>query len=340
MLKFIIILLFGLGILAQCEPKTKVENKINGLSFVASRDTIQQKHIEPVLKIHANWVSVMPFGFMERLDSSKLHYNHEKQWYGERLEGVKQSIMMMHKNSIKVMLKPQIWIGNGDFTGHIKMSKEKDWESFEQQYRAMILDFAKLAEMTNTEMFCIGTELNNFVKSRPDFWFELVSAVREVYSGKLTYAENWDKMEKVAFWSELDFIGIDAYFPISEAQTPDLEAVKTRWTALNISLQSLNKAHNRPILFTEFGYRSLDYAGKEPWNSERVEGQVNQEAQAILLKGLFESVWDKDWFAGGFLWKWFHEPGQYAAWQKNRFAVNGKLAETIVKENFHSFKTE
>ncbi len=323
--------------LTQCKPQSEMLNKINGLSFVASRDTLQQKHIKPVLKMQANWVSIMPFGFMERLDSPQLLYNHPKQWYGERIEGTEQSIQMMNKNGIKVMLKPQIWIGHGDFTGHILMTTEEDWQVFEDQYKKMMLAFAEVAEEMNVDIFCIGTELNSFVQSRPKFWTDLILSVKQIYSGQLTYAENWDKIEQVPFWSELNLIGVDAYFPISDEKTPKLDEVKSRWEVLNLQLKSLSEVHERPILFTEFGYRSIDFAGKEPWDSKRVDGQINEEAQAILLQGLIESLWDKSWFAGGFLWKWFHEPEKYKDWQENRFSVYGKEGQNIIEEYYKNF---
>ena len=331
-LKFIIILLYSLGILTQCKPQSEIVNKINGLSFVASRDTIQQSHVEPVLKMHANWVSIMPFGFMKNINSPELHYNHPRQWYGERMAGVRQSIAMMHKYGIKVMLKPQIWIGNGDFTGNISMISEEDWQAYEEQYKKMILDYAEVAEGTNAEIFCLGTELNAFVEERPNFWEDLNLSVQEVYSGQFTYAENWDNIDNVPFWSDLDFIGVDAYFPISEQKMPNLADVKNRWEILNRQLKLLSEAHQQPILFTEFGYRSIDFAGKEPWDSRRIEGQINEDAQAVLLQAVFESVWGKDWFAGGFLWKWFHAPEKYKNWQNNRFSVYGKRAQKIVSD--------
>jgi hypothetical protein len=43
--------------------------------------------------------------------------------------------------------------------------------------------------------------------------------IRKIYTGKLTYAANWDDFDKVPFWKELDYIGIDAYFPLSDAAT-------------------------------------------------------------------------------------------------------------------------
>jgi hypothetical protein len=336
----LLIFMFISSLCIQCHSQQGFQTKINGVSFVASRDTIQQKHIDPVLKVNANWTSIMPFAFMKSIDASKLYFNNQNQWYGEREEGVKQSIEMMHKNNIKVMLKPQIWIGGGDFTGFIKMKSEEDWKIFEKQYAEMIIFYAEIAEKTKSEMYCIGTELNSFVSTRPEFWKDLISEVKKVYKGKLTYAENWDKIESVEFWDALDFIGVDAYFPISEEQTPQLEQVKEKWLTLNTRLQTLSDKNEIPILFTEYGYRSLDYAGKEPWNSERLEGQINEEAQAVLLKGMFESTWNKPWFAGGFLWKWFHDPQKLSDRQANRFCVHGKPAERLVMDYYKRYKGE
>lgn len=337
-LNFIIILLLSPVILNKCEPQPNISKKINALSFVASNDTINQTHIEPVLSMNANWVSVMPFGFMKTLDSPKLYYNHTEQWYGERTEGVKQSIEMMHKNKIKVMLKPQIWIGRGDFTGEINFQTEAEWEEFQKQYKAMLLEFAIIAEETNTEMLCIGTELNSFVSQRPEFWKDLIKSLKEIYSGKLTYAENWDKISKVPFWPSLDYIGVDAYFPISNEETPKLENVIKRWDEIKKDLKNLSYKNQKPILFTEFGYRSINHAGKAPWNSDRVEGQVNEVAQSVLLTGLIDSIWHEEWFVGGFLWKWFHAPDLNKARQENRFSVYGKQAQKVVSDAYDKYK--
>jgi hypothetical protein len=123
------------------------------------------------------------------------------------------------KGNIQIMLKPQIWIRKGAFTGHIKMSTAEDWVLFENQYRCFILRFARLAQELNIPLFCIGTELKVFVRARPAFWKALIEEIRAVYKGKLTYAANWDEYEETFFWDALDFIGIDAYFPCQRRET-------------------------------------------------------------------------------------------------------------------------
>jgi hypothetical protein len=58
---------------------------------------------------------------------------------------------------------------------------------------------------------------------------DLIKKVRAVYSGKLTYAENWDCIDKVLFWDQLDYIGVDAYFPISKKKKQKMKEIRAGW---------------------------------------------------------------------------------------------------------------
>jgi hypothetical protein len=51
-----------------------------------------------------------------------------------------------------------------------------------------------------------------------------------------------------------------------------------------------------------------------------------------------ESVWDREWYAGGFLWKWFHDPKSLSGRQKNRFCVHGKEAEKLVMRSYEKYR--
>ena len=321
-------------ILIGCSATPSVRQKIDGVSFVASGDTLVQKDINPVLSVGANHVAIMPFGFVRDLDHPQLFFNSERQWYGERYEGAKQYIEALHKNGIKVMLKPHIWIGRGSFTGDMQMQSEADWRTFETSYREFVMLYAQLAQETGVELYCLGTELYTFVKERPQFWNSLIAEVREIYSGKLTYAENWDKVDTVNFWGKLDYIGADAYYPVSDLITPGIEQARAGWQPHKELLAGLSRKYNKPVLFTEFGYRSADYAGKEPWVSDRHDGKMNAVAQANLYEALFEEFWKEPWFAGGFVWKWFHNHERASLEENNRFTPQGKAAEAVLKKWF------
>ena len=294
-----------LVLLSSCEAQNTSE-KINGISLVASREKISANDIQPIKKVNANTVALMPFGFMEGLDSPKLYFNLERQWWGEREEGIKASIELLRKDSLEIMLKPQIWIRNGEFTGDVKMNSEEDWQSFEKQYEEFIFLYAKIAESEKVEILCIGTELYEFVNARPEFWEKLISDLRKVYSGKLTYAENWDKMDKVEIWKDLDYVGVDAYFPLNVERSPDVDQLREGWQPFKNSLQIISETSGKPILFTEYGYRNIDFAAKTPWDSSRELKDLNNQLQADALKALYQEFWEEDWFAGGFLWKWHH----------------------------------
>jgi ppGpp synthetase/RelA/SpoT-type nucleotidyltranferase len=311
--------------------------KINGVSFVASREKVDQNHIEEILKIHANHAAVMPFGFIREINSPDIIFDTERQWYGETKSGARQYIQMLHKNGVKVMLKPQIWIWRGEFTGTLKMQSEEDWKSLETSYENFIMAYTQLAEETNTELLCIGTELEQFVKNRPEFWKELIKKVRSVYNGKLTYAANWDEYPRTTFWEDLDFIGIDAYFPLSEERTPTVDQLREAWQKHKNKMMSFSKEKGKSVIFTEYGYRSMDFTAKKPWLVDRNEENVNLVGQVNAKKAIFEEFWGEDWFEGGYVWKWFIQHDKAGGGNDNRFTPQNKPAQEVIKVFYSTY---
>jgi len=222
---FKIVLLFVL--FQSCEGQQ--QKKINGLSLVSSREAIDQSHIQPIINVHANHVAIIPFGFIRDLAHPEVRFNTDKQWFGETKDGVKQYVKELRKEKVKIMLKPQIWVWRGEYTGFIEMENEDDWKVLETTYTAYILEFAKLATTLKADIFCIGTELEKFVKNRPEYWQGLIKKIKTIYKGELTYAANWDEFKQTPFWNKLNFIGVNAYFPVSDVKTPTVEACREGW---------------------------------------------------------------------------------------------------------------
>lgn len=311
--------------------------KINGISFVGGPKPINKTHITPVEKVNANWVAIMPFAFMQKKDTSALVFNVDRQWWGERKEGVSKTIELFNNKGFKIMLKPQIWIWRGVFTGTISMPSDKEWITFEKNYENYILEFAKLAEEHKVALFCIGTELEIFVKERPEFWNSLINKIKKVYSGKLTYAENWDCFNQVPFLHKLDYIGIDAYFPLSSSKTPTKQELITAWQPYKKLIKAVSDSLKKPILFTEYGYRSVDYTAKKPWDFSRENNQVNATAQVNALSALYDVFWSETWFAGGFLWKWFDGYRTINPTKDSRFTPQNKPAEDLIKQVYRRY---
>ncbi|MBC2844370.1 glycoside hydrolase family 113 [Winogradskyella flava] len=315
----------------------KVEKeKINGVSFVAAPDKVNQSHVAPVVKVNANYAAIMPFGFIKNLEHPDIVHNTDRQWFGETRAGAKQYIEELRKKNIKVMIKPQIWVWRGEFTGKIMMTSEDNWKALEDSYSSFILEYTRLAKEVKAEILCIGTELELFVKYRPEYWTGLIQKIRTVYQGKLTYAANWDEFRRTPFWSQLDYIGVDAYFPVSDAQTPSFEDCIEGWKKHKPIISKMAEDYKKPILFTEYGYRSVDYSGREPWVSSRSMKEVNLEAQVNTTKALYETFWKEDWFAGGFVWKWFIKHDKSGGEDNPMFTPQNKPVEEVIRTYYKS----
>lgn len=327
------------GILNSCsslsseKPYRYAGAKINGVSFVAPRDSLADTTYLPVKQINAEWVALMPYGFTEGGTPNFVYgKNNQWKWWGESPRGVAHCVQMAHAKGLKVMLKPHMWIGHGTFTGHFDLTTEEEWKTFEEGYGKYLLEFARIADTTNVDLYCIGTEMQTFVKKRPQFWFKIIQDIRKIYKGQLTYAENWDSYQEVPFWKELDFVGIDAYFPLSEAQSPSVAELKKGWQKHLKAMGNFSSKMQKPVLFTEFGYTSSDYATRRPWETDRQQ-PANEALQARAYEALFEEAWSEEWMAGGFVWKWFPDlRGQTRA--RDPFSPQNKPAQAVLGQYY------
>ena len=281
---------------------------IKGVSIVAPVNRIDSTALQPIVDINANSIVVMPYAFFSP-ENPVVKYNHKGQWWGESGDGVISCIELAHKNNLAVMLKPHLWIKNGMYTGAFMLKTDNDWKLWEDSYRNYILYFVNIADSMKAEMFCIGVELGNAVKERPHFWISLIDTIKKIYNGKLTYAANWDDYQNFPFWEKLDYIGIDAYFPLKKEATPNINSLKKEWEKYNDDLEKISNKKNRKVLFTEYGYRNVDYNAAEPWKEN--EGKQNDEAQSNAYEALYQNFSGKKWFAGGFVWKWYVDEGNH-----------------------------
>lgn len=316
---------------SQAEVSVAVADKIKGVSFVAPPKKIDQGAIRPVAEVRANYMSVIPYSFCP-VDSPALLYNAQFQWWGERTVGVIRTIELAHEQGIEVMLKPQIWLRHGTYTGTLEFENDEKWARWEKDFRSYILHFANIADSMNVPLFCIGTELKLSIAQRPQFWTKLIEEVREIYSGKITYAANWDDYKEVPFWSSLDYIGVDAYFPLSDDKKPKLDDISKEWEKWGRILEQVSRKHGKPILFTEAGYRSAQYGLKEPWVVSR-KAPLDLETQRLGYEALFNTVWKEDWMAGMFLWKWFSND-EGINQKDNDFSPQNKPAEELIREHY------
>jgi len=310
-----------------------VAGKMNGLTFVAPPQPPVENPMTAVTSIGANWIAVVPYAFT-RLGVPDVHYNtHGQQWWGESPAGVRQCIQMAHAASLKVMLKPQVYIPNS-WPGSLDFGTPEDWQKWEAAYENYILPMATLADSMQVDLFCVGTEFAIAVTKRPDFWRSLIQKVRARYHGQITYCATWADYQNTPFWKEVDYIGLSAYFPLAASTTPDVDSLRQAWRPIREQLRTFSEQHGKSILFTEFGYLSVDSAGWRTWELERgVESRrINQVAQANCLEALLSTFQAESWWAGGFLWKWFPNMQGHEGYPERDYTPQGKLGEGILRK--------
>ena len=313
-------------------------SKINGVSFVAPPRPIVNDQMIPIQQVNAEWAAIIPYAF-SRPGLPEVTFNYPQQWWGERLDGAAKTITYSQNLGLKVMLKPHVWVMQQGWAGDYDLEGEEKWARWEKGYAKYIMTYARLADSMNVEMLCIGTEFRKAVVKRKAFWEKLIKDVRTVYDGKVTYAANWDNFHKVEFWDDLDFIGIDGYFPLSTSKTPSVNMLVNKWDSVIQVLERYHVKYKKPILFTEYGYQSIDYTTDGHWKYQQDTLAVNLQGQANAYEAFFQALWSKEWFAGGFLWKWHAQHEEYGGPSCKRFTPQNKPAEATIKKWYTNKKS-
>ncbi len=335
MKKYIFIFSFSLLFLNQLTAQAAAKSPIiKGLSFVAPHKPFDTNPFIPVKNVNADWIAVIPYAFT-RKGEALVHYDHkdkDRRWWGEGRQGIEETIKQAQQHGLKIMLKPQVWCGGG-WIGSLDFDKKADWEKWEKSYEDYILPFAELAEEKCIDILCIGTEIKQSAIKRPQFWNLLIHKIRSRYAGLITYAANWDEYHELKFWPKLDYIGIDAYFPLSDKTTPEMEDLMFPLEQVLTTIENFSKLHKKKILFTEYGYLSVDGCAGKTWELESNLQSLNYNptAQANAIQTLLECCSKKGFWAGGFIWKWYPETHTMRRGLEKDHTPQGKLAEVVLK---------
>jgi len=310
--------------------------KINGANFVSPRESVDPDCMKTLQKINARWVSIVPYAF-SRGHQPKVVFDHHRQWWGERTDGASKLISYAKKEGLRVMLKPHVWVQGDGWPGEFQLKSDEAYDQWGVDYKKYIMKYAKIADSLNVELFCIGTEFRKVVVDRPDIWEDLIEDVRKVYHGKITYAANWDNYQNVSFWDKLDLIGIDAYFPICDAQSPSKNQLVTLWEDKKLAIEKFREGVDKPVIFTEYGYQSINQSAGNHWEIVKNTDNINLEAQANAYDAIYEVFWDKPWFAGGFLWKWYPNHTNAGGSSDPNFTPQNKPAELVISRWYKIF---
>jgi hypothetical protein len=197
----------------------------------------------------------------------------------------------------------------------IEMRSEADWAAWFRNYGDYILAHAQEAELAGADMFCVGRELDRTVLRREADWRDLIQKIRGVYHGPLTYSANFDTYGGLGLWDALDFIGVSAYFSLSDAPDPSAAELARGWDRAMAPLADLSRRFDRPVLLTEVGYPASSGAAKAP---------ADAWLQSRLYEAAFRAASQRSWIVGAFPWLW--EGTAEPPFRDPSYSIRGKPA--------------
>ena len=251
------------------------------------------------------------------------------------------AITEFHAKGVKVMLKPHVDVSDGTWRGAIHPTDVNAWFA---SFTTFITHYAQLAHNQGVEMLCFGTEyLTMTGAANQTAWNNVIAAIRSTgYTGKLVYAANatnaTDEFTSVSFWDnpQLDVIGLDGYFPLTNQSDPTLAQLVAAWSSnrwgenIVSDVTNFAAAHpSKPVIFTEIGYMSVSGTNTEPYNYSHA-GTVDQQEQANCYEAMYE-VWSQHntVIQGNFWWSW-PVPAPYVPTDTNYTPWN-KLAQGVLQ---------
>lgn len=291
-----------------------------------------------------NWIAITPFGYQDGATAEEIAGFPGREGPSEFFSrsdpsmtdtDIAREIAAAHALGMKVLLKPHIWSRDfwnaREWHGTIRQPAGTGHRRWWASYRAFVLHYARLAALAGADLYSVGNELVEMTR-REDEWRALIADVRVMAPGvPLTYSAHWDEEDdRIGFWDALDFVGVNAYFPLDAPAGATVEQLVAAWAPHKARLGRLAARMGKGILFTEVGYRPVADAHREPWRYEG--GTDDTGAQERAYEALFRAFAPESWWRGAYLWKTFTDP-EAAARRGDApgFSFRGRPAEEAVR---------
>lgn len=254
--------------------------------------------LDELAALGVQWISIHPYARVGRDGSLRFRP-------AASLDFLERAVQLVRERNLQLFWKPHLaYWGSFEWRGTIELGDdEAAWQRFFHQYRDFIVDQARFAESHGIPVFAVGVELEA-TTHREREWREILAAVRQVYGGRVVYAANWDRLDRVPFWDAVDSIGVQAYFPLSSETAPSRQAVWEGWNEPLDRLQALSERHGKPVLLTEIGYARSVTAAATPWSNRTESSAQARQVRARLLEVALERLPGEPWIEGMFWWKW------------------------------------
>lgn len=219
---------------------------------------------------------------------------------------------------------------------------QTSWHTWFRNYDAFLRHYATIARNEQVELFSIGDESDSADSNRALYpeWRGAIAQVRAIYKGPVTYGADWPSYKTVTFWKDLDYVGIDAYFPLAPggAGHPSPVSLEAAWDRVADDIETWRQASGlaaKPIFVAELGYYSGLGVAAEPafW---RPAAAVDLTGQADCYTATLNTIYRRPWLKG-LTWFWWANPSN-PHWQggsgDNGYTIRNKPAYDVLARGF------
>ena len=307
--------------------------------------------IDAITKSGATWVTVVPTVWQDAW-SSTFQYKD----FAHTPDDIElmDAIDLIHAKGMKVQLRPMLECKDGNGRLGVWLNKDNsrmpgrvngDRARWFASMRERSVHYARIAERTKCELFCLDSELDKMVEEN-EKWKSVVAAVRGVYSGPVTscHTLHTGVVDFLGFLSnkdhwfyDLDFLSISYYCParrrdeMGKALTVD-DMVKNLAGA-HAQMKAISDAMGRPIIFGECGCSSTQDGASSP---SAIFTVVDDDEQANYMEALFRVFAHEPWCRGFHWWKWDqNSPTKPDSTREETlardFTFRGKKAEAVFR---------
>ncbi len=283
-----------------------------------------------------NLVQLNPFGYQPSVADRRILFADPTLTDDD----LKREIKSIHGNGMKVMLAPHIWLDQHEgapWRSQLAYQKPGEIAEWFTAYEKFILHYARIARDSKVEVFAIGVELEALAKNA-NFFRQIIRRILDSgYSGLLTYeCEAWNA-ENIAFWDDLDFIGLNMYYSFEAEPRRENETEFFKLVDFHRQKLAAHAAHARrvgkPWIITEFGYPAHNKAISQTsaWPDRmRVRDDHAQYIGFLAMETALTSL-TSDAASGIIFWKYVTTLESYEKENYGTdFILQGKPAESVL----------
>jgi hypothetical protein len=297
-----------------------------------------ERGLDEAVRLGATWISLTPFGRAWDLKATGVDKTFELP-FEENQRGMLRAVQQAHARGLRVLLVPHLWVESGGWRAEIDPDGAEGWRRFAEGYRAFVLEWARFATRARVDMLAVGVELRSWLTTThaPSF-LPILRDIRATYAGPLTYAANWDDVEQTVILGELDVIGINAFYPLTDKQNASDAELEQGGMDVAKKVEALAQLWQKPVVFNEFGYTARSDPALRPWEwpDHMHDVKVDARAQAAAYRGLLRGMLATPELRGGFVWRLYADPDDLSQEAEWGFSPRGRAAELYLRGAYWS----